>query len=614
MTAAMSQPYDPVAAVVDALREEGCHVQPAGRDRYTAQCPAHDDRDPSLSVARGTKGEPKAVLHCHAGCGVGDVLEALHLDPRALFANYTPTMATVHHLNHIRAWNPDGTKKQRPKPAAYRLEKVAHYDYVWPDGTPCARVVKFLKIDAETGEISGKKAFSQQRWTGATYTNGLDGLDVPVYRADQVAAAVAAGLPVMVCEGEKDAETATAAWGFTATTNPMGAGSWRPHHTEALAGAQVILVADNDQPGRSHATEVAAALRDAGANVLVRFPAHGKDLTDHIDAGGTFADLIEVEEEQIEEDAHQLVRDAFPALDWHELWADDTEEEWILEPILPARRLVAIYSAPKVGKSLLILEIAVGISKGAMTLGVQVPRPFRVLYVDFENDPKGDIRARLQAMGYGPDDLQNLYYLSFPTLAALDSPAGAEELLAAIAAYDCEVVVIDTVSRAVKGDENENDTWLAFYRNTGLALKQAKVALIRLDHSGKDETKGQRGGSAKSGDVDAIWRMSKISDTVFSLECEAARLQISEKQITLHRETAPHLRHRVDAAGAAAAWNAKVTDLIAYLDSHEVPNGAGEPTCREAMKKTGRKGGSDLLRAAMKARQARLDPWEGGAE
>ncbi len=526
MTAAPSH-YDPLPAVVAALREVGCHVQAAGRDRYEAQCPAHDDRDPSLSVGRGSKGEPKAVVYCHAGCTTGDILEALHLEPAALFADYQPNGGgTVHYLHHLRAWHPPGeAPKARPKPKPYRKEKVTHYDYVWPDGTPCARVVKFNKIDVETGEFIGK-TFGQQHWDGdaMTYVNGLGGIDMPVYHADRVAQAVLTGTPVFVCEGEKDADTLTAHWGGSvATCNPMGAGSWRPHHTEALRGAQVVIVADNDEAGRDHADTVAAALDGVAASVMVRLPAHGKDLTDHIDAGGTFADLLPLDPEDLAEDHRARIREAFPSLDWHELWADDTEEEWILEPLLPARRLVALYSAPKVGKSLLMLEIAVGISKGALTLGAQVPRPFTVLYVDFENDPKGDIRTRLQAMGHGPDDLGNLHYLSFPTLAALDSAAGAEQLLAAIDAYGAEVVVVDTVSRAVKGEENENDTWLAFYRHTGLALKQTKVALIRLDHSGKDETKGQRGGSAKSGDVDAIWRMKKETENVFSLECDAAR-------------------------------------------------------------------------------------------
>lgn len=61
------------------------------------------------------------------------------------------------------------------------------------------------------------------------------------------------------------------------------------------------------------------------------------------------------------------------------------------------------------------------------------------------------------------------------------------------------MVVIDTISRAVGGEENDNDTWLNFYQYTGLRLKQAKVSVIRLDHTGKDLTEGERGGSAKAG-------------------------------------------------------------------------------------------------------------------
>ena len=239
------------------------------------------------------------------------------------------------------------------------------------------------------------------------------------------------------------------------------------------------------------------------------------------------------------------VAENLPVLDWHEVWADQTEEEWIVEPLLARRRLVALYSAPKVGKSLLMLEIAAHIAAGKEVLGATPPGPIRTLYVDFENDPFGDVRERLRAMGFGPDDLENLCYLSFPNLGKLDTERGAAELLAAIKHYRCEVVVVDTVSRSIEGDENENDTWLAFYRHTGLALKREKVALIRLDHAGKDEKRGQRGGSAKSGDVDAVWRMSTAGEDTFDLECEAQRFPIAASRFTIKRVEDLQLGHEV---------------------------------------------------------------------
>lgn len=304
-------------------------------------------------------------------------------------------------------------------------------------------------------------------------------------------------------------------------------------------------------------------------------------------------------------DLGALVRAHLPLLDWHALWADETEEEWIVEPLLPARRLVALYSPPKVGKSLLMLEIAVAVSRGTQVLGVVPDRARRVLYVDLENDPKGDVRERLIDMDLGPDDLTDLAYLSFPTLAALDSDRGGAELLAAVVEYACEVVVIDTVSRAVAGEENENDTWLKFYRHTGLRMKQAGIAMIRLDHSGKDETKGQRGGSAKSGDVDAVWRLSRVTEETFQLTCEANRMRVAEKTLVLHREEGP-LRHRVDAGGQRAAWDVKLAAVVAAMDAADVPVEAGSTKVRAVVRAAGIRARNDVIRAAIKQRKQRL--------
>ncbi len=42
---------------------------------WMARCPAHDDREPSLSIATGKDG--KALLRCHAGCDQAQVIDAL---------------------------------------------------------------------------------------------------------------------------------------------------------------------------------------------------------------------------------------------------------------------------------------------------------------------------------------------------------------------------------------------------------------------------------------------------------------------------------------------------------------------------------------------------------
>jgi hypothetical protein len=312
------------------------------------------------------------------------------------------------------------------------------------------------------------------------------------------------------------------------------------------------------------------------------------------------------------EDAQaEYVRKHLAAINWRELWDDDTQEEWIVEPLLPARRLVALYSAPKVGKSLLSLELAAGIAAGRPLLGTPAQAPRIVLYVDFENDPVGDTRERLQAMNYTPQDLDNLKLLSFPTLSALDSAKGSEELMAAVRYYNAQVVVIDTVSRAVKGDENENNTWLDFYRMTGLKLKAAGVALIRLDHTGKDQTKGQRGGSAKSGDVDAIWHMTKIDEDTVQLRLDASRFSMPPemKLLLLHRKENP-FRHEVDPNGPRAAFDIKVKNLVAEMDRLNLPKTWGRDKLTQALRDANSQipRGDGPMREAIKRRKSALTP------
>ena len=303
----------------------------------------------------------------------------------------------------------------------------------------------------------------------------------------------------------------------------------------------------------------------------------------------------------------ESVHEHLPIIDWHALWEEDDEEDWILEPLIAKRRGIVIYSPPKVGKSLFSLEMAVHISIGDSWLGVNIDAPHNVLYVDYENDPRGDTRSRLQAMGYGPDDLTNLKMLSFPSLDGLDTAKGAQQLLAACRVYGCDIVIIDTISRAVDGDENENDTWLAFYRQTGLLLKQNEITMVRLDHTRKDESKGQRGGSAKSGDVDAIWKLSKITDdgSKLQLKLDDARMQITERTLILDRVNDPHLFHKVAGAGQMAAWDAKVNEIIEILDDHDADKSIGRGKVRDLLKAIGVSASNDVLTEAIRQRKNR---------
>lgn len=286
-------------------------------------------------------------------------------------------------------------------------------------------------------------------------------------------------------------------------------------------------------------------------------------------------------------------------VDWAALWADDSEPEWLAEPLLMAGRLTTIYSPPGVGKSLLALDLAVAVSRGAEALGAPT-RATSVLYLDYENATL-DIRDRLQAMGHDVADLNGLDYWPYPGehLPMLDTPQGGDALSQACDELRPGLVVIDTISRCVQGDENDNATWLNLYRCSLMRLKARGIAVLRLDHTGKDETRGARGGSAKSGDVDFVWRLSEeIKGETFVLTCDKDRVQVREKRIIVNRANAP-LAHNVDTRTITMI---KTEQIIQALDAAGLPPNAGRDRARAVLKAAGLTCRTDRLAEILRRR------------
>ena len=75
----------PVERILSGLDK----VRNRGPDSWMACCPAHTDKNPSLSIKETEDGD--VLLHCFSGCGVDDVLAALGLEMRDLFGK-TDTM------------------------------------------------------------------------------------------------------------------------------------------------------------------------------------------------------------------------------------------------------------------------------------------------------------------------------------------------------------------------------------------------------------------------------------------------------------------------------------------------------------------------------------------
>jgi RecA-family ATPase len=250
-------------------------------------------------------------------------------------------------------------------------------------------------------------------------------------------------------------------------------------------------------------------------------------------------------------------------IDWDALWADETEERWFVKDLLCEGRAHACPAESGIGKSLLWAEVGAGLSCGRSVLGYPAQEPIRVLYLDHENTPKGDIKPRLQAMGYKPEDLGNFIYLSFPSIEALNTKLGGKSLTELVDYFEPNLVFIDTFSRFVEGDENSSKVAQDFYEHAGRELKRRGIAYLRIDHIGKDASRGARGSSAKIDDLDLIWTMAKTKEAnVFILKNQKARVPISQQEILIERTLSP-LKHT---SKSGASW----PRLIAIAAKHEL--------------------------------------------
>lgn len=239
-----------VQDVIAALERAGCHPKQTG-DRWQAQCPAHEDSTPSLSITQGHTQD--VVVKCFAGCDWKDVLGKLGL--------YNAPSLTVHR---------GGKPKLGPIVAVYDYDH--HY-----------QVVRYEP-----------KTFRQRRPDGAgDWHWNLKGITPRLYHQDSLAGSEAA----IVCEGEKDVDRLRAlgpGW-KSATCNSGGAvkastastGKWRAAHTAALQSAgvkRVVIYPDNDDPGQAHAQDVAGKCRKAGLTAkVVKLPDDVKDISEYLD-------------------------------------------------------------------------------------------------------------------------------------------------------------------------------------------------------------------------------------------------------------------------------------------------------------------------------------------
>lgn len=448
---------------------------------WMARCPVHDDHTPSLKI----DGSPDRILvHCHAGCDQSQVIET---------------------LQQMHAW-PEPEPEETKPPA--KPEIAATYDYVDEEDNLLYQVVRFRPKDfrQRRPRVPNPQEPSDWEW-------GLGTTRRVLYRLPQIVQANPER-PIFVVEGEKDADRLTAE-GLLATTAPMGAKKWRNEYSESLRDRTVVVLADNDEPGKMHAKMVAKSLRGVAKDVqILSFKSlpPGGDVSDWLDGGGSREALLNwVAKNAMQRARVQVPRDK-PISSPDLLSLELPPIRYAVHGVLPEGATVWVAKA-KMGKTIGAMDIGLAVGFGGVAFGRLRAEKGTVLYLALEDNPRR-LQSRLERMLHDAAPPPNLYFvLQWPRVGE----GCIEQLREWIEAHpDTLLIVIDTLTMVRGKPDGQQSVYDRDYESVQLfheLAQEYQVAILIIYHTRKAESDDPfdliSGSTGLSAAADTLWVMQR---------------------------------------------------------------------------------------------------------
>lgn len=240
------------------------NVRPLNNHSYQCRCPCHDDLKASLTISEQGG---KILLHCHAGCDTGDILQAVGL-----------TFSDIGEKKQGQQW-----MKRLEHDKKKKIEAV--YDYTDEIGNYLYSKIRFYGKEILYGIKNGHRD---------SFTYGLNGRKKTLYKLPDVIKEIQKGFPVFITEGEKDADNLRKI-GLCATTCG-GCSDWRMEFAPYFTGASVILLPDYDKPGQEFMQRIKQSLRLYAHKVKIVITCRSDkgDVTDFLQQGGTRESLMQL--------------------------------------------------------------------------------------------------------------------------------------------------------------------------------------------------------------------------------------------------------------------------------------------------------------------------------
>lgn len=427
---------------------------------HLGHCPAHDDKTPSLSIGVGQEG--RILLHCHAGCTLAAILRALSLDCKDLFE-----------------------KERKP---IYVFD--VSYDYRDEGGKLLFQTIRYRLPNPEIFPEARRKKFKQRAPEPGGWRWSLKGVRRVLYRLPELLAAPAS--TVFIVEGEKDADRLRAE-GLTATCNPLGAGNWLDEYNESLRGRDVVIIPDNDEPGRAHASDVARRLAPLARTVRTLYlrglPDKG-DVSDWLDKGHDAGELCAMSLAP-ETEVSMPPGDFDPALNGHaapealeSIRITDVkiqDVEWLWDKRIPMGLITILQGIEGVGKSTLLAAIVAAVTSGAGLPDMNVSTPANVLWLSAEDDLGMMLAPRLVSAGA---DTDRVYAIDFPFTL---NDTGFDLLRRNADGRKPRMIIIDPIFAYTTGDPSQGQNARSITNRLKIIAQVYECALILVRHVGKSK-------------------------------------------------------------------------------------------------------------------------------
>lgn len=368
-------------------------------------------------------------------------------------------------------------RKEQPQGNRY-----TNYDYVDEKGD---LVFKVQRVDMP----NGSKRFVQMDADGSPGVKHIEKL--PIYNLPAVVKAET----VFVCEGEKAAD-AVIAVGLTATTNAGGAKNWKPHYSEWLRDKNVVILTDNDEPGREHGDKVAAECLAVGASVKVVCLSEIEkgDAYDYLTSeGGTRESLIQrVIEAPFVTGVNVELRDA-TAIESRDIPPPDQ----VVQDLADRGDKLFIIGSSKARKSFFTLQLAAHMASGGRAgLEFMVDSPKRVLYLNLEiqgNHFERRFQRMIKACGMQGAILAGTLNIAHRR----GNPLSDAEIIATAKSVRADVIIIDPAYKMMGWDEKDLTPMLAMFDRI---VNETNSLLIIVHHEKKGMAGDRQGVDRGSGD------------------------------------------------------------------------------------------------------------------